>query len=246
MASPHPRPRVRWLRWAILAGAVIVVAGVAGPFVYIHLLSGQAPEQLSLKPSATPSGGPVAPGSPGTQAAGTATVAGTWTVARGSEVEYRVKEVLLGQSQTAVGVGHSVTGRLVISKTTVTAATFRVPMATIKSDKSGRDAQFDGRIMDVATYPYGTFTLTRPIALAPLPPAGTVRVYTAHGNLELHGQTRAVTFGLQAQRGPDDIKVAGQINVPFAEWGISNPSFGSFVTTQDHGLLEFLLVLARG
>jgi hypothetical protein len=31
--------------------------------------------------------------------------------------------------------------------------------------------------------------------------------------------------------------------VPFAEWGISNPSFAGFVTTQDHGLLEFLLVL---
>ncbi|HLH58797.1 MAG TPA: YceI family protein, partial [Streptosporangiaceae bacterium] len=194
----------------------------------------------------TPSARPGAAGSAGAQAASGASVAGTWTIGSGSEVEYRVKEVLLGQGQTAVGVGHSVTGRLVISGTTVTAATFTVPMATIKSDKSERDAQFDGRIMDVAAYPDGTFALTRPIALAPLPRVGTVRDYTAHGNLELHGQTRAVTFSLQAQRGADDITVAGQINVPFAEWGISNPSFGSFVTTQNHGLLEFLLVLGRG
>jgi polyisoprenoid-binding protein YceI len=33
-------------------------------------------------------------------------------------------------------------------------------MDTIHSDKSERDAQFDGRIMDVAQYPTGTFTLT--------------------------------------------------------------------------------------
>src|SRR5579875_3043202 len=75
---------------------------------------------------------------------------------------------------------------------------------------------------------------------------GGGRDYTAHGHLELHGQTRAVTFSRQAQRGADDITVAGQIDAPFAEWDISHPSFGSFVTTQNHGLLEFLLVLCRG
>jgi polyisoprenoid-binding protein YceI len=242
MASSRPRRHVRWARWIIVAAAVVVVAGVAGPFIYIHLLSGKAPAQLSLKPPATRSGSPA---SSGAQTATNATVAGTWKVGSGSEVEYRVKEVLLGQSQTAVGISHSVTGRLVISKTTVTAASFSVPMATIKSDKSERDAQFDGRIMDVAAYPTGTFTLTTPISLAPLPAAGTVRTYTAHGNLELHGQTHAVTFTLQAQRSASDLRVAGQINVPFSEWGISNPSFGSFVTTQNHGLLEFLLSFGR-
>ena len=45
-------------------------------------------------------------------------------------------------------------------------ASFSVPMDTIHSDKSQRDAQFDGRIMDVAQYPTGTFTLTSPIDLA--------------------------------------------------------------------------------
>jgi hypothetical protein len=29
--------------------------------------------------------------------------------------------------------------------------------------------------------------------------------------------------------------------VTFADYGIGNPSFGSFVTTENHGVLEFLL-----
>jgi polyisoprenoid-binding protein YceI len=227
-----------------VAVAVIIVAGIAGPFVYIHLLSSKAPAQLSLNPTATASASATA-ATPSAQAAGSSALSGAYTVGSGSEVQYRVKEVLLGQSQTAVGVSHSVTGKLVISGTTATAATFSVPMQTIKSDKSQRDAQFDGRIMDVASYPTGTFTLTKPISLAPLPATGTVRTYTATGLLALHGQSHSVTFALQAERTGTGIKVAGQINVPFAEWGISNPSFGSFVTTQDHGLLEFLLVLGH-
>jgi polyisoprenoid-binding protein YceI len=222
---------------------VIIVAGVAGPFIYIHLLSSKAPAQLSLQPTATPASAS-AGATPAAQAAGSASVNGTWAVGGGSEVQYRVKEVLVGQSQTAVGTSHSVTGRLVISGTIATAATFSVPMQTIHSDRSQRDAQFDGRIMDVASLPTGSFTLTKPISLAPLPAGGAVRTYTATGLLSLHGQTHTVTFPLQAERTGTGIKVAGQINVPFAEWGISNPSFAGFVTTQNHGLLEFLLVFA--
>jgi polyisoprenoid-binding protein YceI len=127
----------------------------------------------------------------------------------------------------------------------VTAASFRVPMATIHSDQSQRDAQFDGRIMDVASFPVGSFTLTRPISLAPLPAAGTVRQYTATGKLTLHGHTRHVTFGLQAEQTGSKIKISGSVPVTFADYGIGNPSFGSFVTTDNHGVLEFLLSFSK-
>ena len=114
-------------------------------------------------------------------------------------------------------------------------------MATIHSDESQRDAQFDGRIMDVASYPTGTFTLTHPIALGSVPAVGTVKTYSATGNLALHGHTRPVTFTLSAERTSSGIKVQGSIPIKFADWDIPNPSFGSFVTTQNHGVLEFLL-----
>lgn len=43
MAVTPRRRRARWVRWLIAVAVVIVVAGVAGPYVYIHLLSRKAP-----------------------------------------------------------------------------------------------------------------------------------------------------------------------------------------------------------
>jgi polyisoprenoid-binding protein YceI len=231
-----------WLRWLIGSVIVVAVLAVAGPFIYIHFFDGSTPAPLSLPAPGTSA---TTPGSTSTAstAAAAGPVAGTWTVGSGSVVGYRVDEVLLGQSATAVGRSTSVSGHLVINGTTVTAATFGVPMDTIHSDKSQRDAQFDGRIMDVAAYPTGTFTLTAPISLAPLPAAGAITSYTAHGNLTLHGTTRAVTFTLTAERKGAQIEVVGHIPVIFADYNIANPSFAGFVTTQNHGQLEFLLVL---
>jgi polyisoprenoid-binding protein YceI len=234
----------RWVRWIIGAVVVIAALAVGGPFIYIHFFNGSAPAALSLSPAPTAAGARSA-SSGGSSTTTTTAVAGTWTVGAGSTVGYRVNEVLLGQSTTAVGRSHSVTGHITVQGTTVTAATFSVPMSTVVSDKSQRNAQFDGRIMDVAAYPTGTFTLTKPIALGAVPPVGTIKSYTATGNLTLHGHTRAVTFTLNAERSAGKIDVQGSIPVLFSDWGISNPSIAGFVTTQNHGLLEFLLATRK-
>jgi polyisoprenoid-binding protein YceI len=232
---PFTRPR-HWLRWLI--GGIVVVAAlaVAGPFLYIHFFNGSTPAALTLSPSGS---------APAGSSASSAAMAGSWTVGSGSVVGYRVNEVLLGQNTTAVGRSTSVTGHLTIADSTATAASFSVTMDTIRSDKSQRDDRFNGPIMNVAKYPTGTFALTSPVDLAPLPAAGTVKTYTVHGKLTLHGTTRAVTVTLTAERTASGIKVAGQIPVLFSDYNIQNPSFAGFVTTQDHGLLEFLLVFTR-
>ncbi|HEY6277983.1 MAG TPA: YceI family protein [Streptosporangiaceae bacterium] len=234
----------RWLRWVIAGGAAVIVLAVGVPFVFFHFVEGGTPAPLSLKASSSataaassaPAGATTSPAGP---------VTGTWRVGAGSQVGYRVQEILFGQHHTAVGRSSQVTGTMVISGSEVRAASFTVPMSSIHSDSGQRDAQFDGRIMDVTAYPHGTFTLTRPISLDPLPAAGTVRAYTATGDLTLHGHTQRVTFTLTAQRTATAIKVAGSIPVTFARWGIPNPSFTGFVTTQNHGVLEFLLTLSK-
>jgi polyisoprenoid-binding protein YceI len=230
---PFPRPR-RPLRWIIGAVVVLVVLAVGGPFLYIHFFN-QAPAVLSL--SAGSSSSP--------SSASSTSLAGTWTIGSGSIVGYRVNEVLLGQNTTAVGRSAAVTGHLTVDGTSVTAATFSVPMDTIHSDKSQRDAQFDGRIMNVALYPTGTFALTSPIDLSPVPASGVIKDFTAHGDLTLHGTTKPVTFTLQAELKNGQIEVVGDIPVLFADYNVQNPSFVGFVTTQDHGTLEFLLVLTH-
>jgi polyisoprenoid-binding protein YceI len=238
----------RWLKWVIAGAAVIVVLAVGGPFVYIHFIEGSAPAPLRLSTprTITPGSGPSA--TAGTSAgagSGAGSVSGTWQVGTGSVVGYRVNEILVGQKNIAVGRTRSVTGRMIIKGSTVSTATFTVKMATIHSDESERDVQFDGRIMDVAAYPDGVFTLTRPISLAPLPAGGVIKTYTATGKLTLHGHTRPVTFALSAERTGTEIRISGSIPVKFANWDIPNPSFGSFVTTQNHGILEFLLTFTK-
>jgi polyisoprenoid-binding protein YceI len=233
------RGRRRWLRWVIAGAVVIVVLAVAGPFIFFHFVEGNGPAPLSLQASATPSSGQSA--SAVSTTGGAAPLAGSWQVGSGSQVGYRVQEILMGQHHTAVGRSSSVTGQMVIKGTTVRTASFTVKMATIHTDSAQRDAQFDGRIMDVATYPTGTFALTKPIDLAPAPAAGTIKTYAATGKLTLHGRGVLVTFPLKAERTPAGIEVQGSIPVLFSKWGIPNPSFTGFVTTQNHGVMEFLL-----
>lgn len=242
MARLRPRRLVLWLAGAAVA---VVAAVVGGAFIYIHFISGPAPAPLSLKAghSAAPSPTVATQTVP---AAGPGTLAGSWRVGSGSVVGYRVNEVLAGQNNVAVGRTSSITGSMLISGTTVKSAQFTVQMAAIHSDESQRDAQFNGRIMDTSSFPTGALRLTAPIQLAPLPAAGVVRTYHASGQLTLRGQTRPVTFAVQAERTSNGLEVSGSIPITFADWGIANPSFPPFVTTQNHGELEFLVKFRAG
>ena len=216
-----------------------VVVAVGGPFVYFRFVEGRAPRPLRLSDAPTTSA------AAGRKGARRAALAGEWTVASGSVVRYRVEETLLGQHNTAVGTTHRVAGRLTITGTTVTRAAFTVQMATFTSnDPTGRrDGQFRGRIMDVADFPTATFTLTRPIALAPVPADGVARRYPASGRLQMHGTTRTVTLALRARRSGGSIAVLGSLPVRFSDFGIANPSGGP-ASVGDRGTLEVLLVLA--
>jgi polyisoprenoid-binding protein YceI len=236
-----PRSLMGWLWTAVAAVVVVALLAVGGSFVFTHFIEGKAPPPLSLGPTGSANPAPSATStSPGSSA-----LAGTWTVSKGARAGYRVQEILFGQQHTAVGRTGSVNGHIKIQGTTVTAGTFTAQMGTVKSDQARRDAQFRGRIMDTSTYPTSTFTLTHTISLAPVQASGTAKAYTIQGNLTLRGKTRPVTFQLTAERGAGTIKLAGSIPIVFANWDIPNPSFAGLVTTQNHGTLEFLLILSR-
>ena len=124
----------------------------------------------------------------------TAAVDGVWHVTSGSQAGYRVQETLFGQSHTAVGRTHAVTGSLTISATSVTTAQLSVDLTKVTSDESLHDEQFQGRIMDTAMYPTATFALTQPIDLGSVPAEGVEITEQATGTLSMHGVTRAVGF----------------------------------------------------
>jgi polyisoprenoid-binding protein YceI len=239
-----------WVAGAIAALAILIMGGT---WAYIHIFSPDpapafsldstdttAPASTTTVPSATDSGASA------TTATTNSTVrAGTYEIASGSQAGYRVKEVLFGQSTTAVGRTDDVTGSVTLDGSTVSAADFSVDLTSVHSDKGQRDNQFQTRIMDTAQFPTATFKLTQPIDLGSTPADGKQVTAKATGDLTLHGTTRSVTFDVLAEKDRSTIKVVSQIPIVFGDFGIPNPSIGP-ASTEDHGVLEVSLVLSPG
>ena len=230
---------VRRTRWLLIVPAALIVLAVGGSWLYLNVIQDDPPERLRLESSATATTTPAT-----TDPSSSTTVDGTWEPTSGSQLGYRVKEILFGQSATAVGRTGDVTGKLVISGSSVSSGSFTADMTTVSSDQSRRDNQFRGRIMDVESHPTATFALTEPIDLGSVPAVGATINATAKGNLTLRGTTKPVTVTVHARLSAGKIQITGSIPVVFADYDIPNPSFGP-ADTEDHGEVEFLLVLAK-
>ena len=257
-----------WKKIAIAVAALVVLV-LGGSFIYAKVINkadpkfGQSDVNAKLD-AATTTVGSVSTATVGTSttvapvvstpavtapqssavAAETSTtgIDGTWNIKEGSEVGYRVDESINGFDTTANGRTQSITGSMVAAGTTINEGQFTVDMATFSSDEGRRDAQFNGRVMDVSTFPTSTFVLTAPIDFGSIPSDGGTVNTTATGDLTLRGTTKSVTFDVQGTFKNSLIGVLGQIPVVFADWNIPNPSTGT-ITTEDNGILEFVLVL---
>jgi polyisoprenoid-binding protein YceI len=234
----------KWLPW-LLGGVVAVVVVVVGGRFVIHVIEGGSKPPLALSTVTTT---PAAAGGTSSTLAGSSdassgsgsTLDGMWNIGNGSQAGYRVQESLFGQSNTAVGRTSAITGNLTLSGTTVTAETVTVDLTKVSSDRSQRDDQFQGRIMNTSQFPTAKFVLTKPISLASLPAVGVQVSASATGDLTLHGVTKSVTFPVTAQRTTSAIQVQGSIPITFADWNINNPSGGP-ASVGTSGSLEFLL-----
>jgi polyisoprenoid-binding protein YceI len=226
--------RTRTIVIAVVAAVVLVT--VVGPFVYINFIKDDPAPRLSLDDVPTTTTG----GSDGAASG----IEGTWTVADGSIVGYRIDETLFGQDSEAVGRSEGVTGEVTIDGSAVTEATFEVDMATFESGESRRDSQFENRIMEVGEFPTATFELTDPIELGSVPEEGEEVTATATGELTLHGVTREVTIDLTARLDGATFAVDGTTTVTFSDYGIDDPSGGP-ASVGDDGELEVLLVFGR-
>jgi polyisoprenoid-binding protein YceI len=233
-------------KWIIGGVAVIVLLIVGGTRIYIVFFNGNQPAKLALSTSAasSPATATATTTAAASAAGATGDVSGQWTVGANSVVGYRVKEILFGQSTSAVGRTSDVTGELTVAGTSVTSAKFTADMTTVKSDKSQRDGQFRGRIMDVASNPTATFVETAPIAVPAAALTGAQFTSKATGDLTLHGKTKSVTFDLSGKKSGDVFEVTAQIPIHFADFGIPNPTAGP-ATVGDDGTLEVLLKLTH-
>lgn len=251
--APAARSWTRFVKWVVL-GVVGLVALVYGAIFFYANVINDSPDALdegdlgaALVDDTVPDTATDATADSTTSVAGQGDPAGDdgfdgeWTATGASEFGYRVDEVLAGVNTTAVGRSNEIDGSLTIDGTTATAVDVEVDVATIESDDSRRDGQFRGRVMSVDEFPTATFVLTEPIEFGSIPTGDETITASATGQLTLRGVTNDVTFDVTAQTTDGRIGVLGSIPVLFADYGIDNPS-GGIVTTEDNGLVEFVLV----
>jgi polyisoprenoid-binding protein YceI len=235
---------VRRYRWPLAIVAVVLAVAVVGPFLYINVIKDDAPERLSLDdvPAADDDSTTTTGATDGADAP--TGIEGEWVLTDGSQVGYRVKEVLFGQDTEGVGRTSEVTGSLAIDGTDVTAVDLVVDMASIESDESNRDRQFHGRIMDTTTFPEASFQLTEPIELGSVPATGEEVTVDAVGDLTLRGVTQPVTIPLTARLDGTTFAVSGTVTLDFDLFEIPDASGGP-ATVGRTGDLEVLLVFGR-
>ena len=244
-------------RWWIIALAALVAVVIAGGAVWYFVFRDDAPAEVTLERATRSldgegSGTTATSGGTGTRAAG---LDGTWNVDgtigsftdfSSSFAGFRVEEQLVGiGAKTAVGRTPNVTGTMTITGTTVPNASFEVDMTTLTTDDGRRDNAIRTQAIETSRFPKATFVLTQPIALGSLPAEGQQIEVDAIGSLTLHGVTKTVTIPLQAQRKDNVIAVVGSLEVPFADYSISQPRAAAVLSVEDKGTIELQLFFTR-
>lgn len=243
---------------ALAAIAAVVVLG--GFFTVQQFLAGDDVARLTLAPVATASSGSTsseptasADASDGT-GGGTATaaeLAGTWTLADGSVVGYRVREQLGGISALtdAVGRTSAVTGTATLTADgatlIVTEASFEADLSQLESDDSRRDNRIRTIGLQSDQFPTATFVLAEPIDVPAEALTGATVDITLTGDLTIHGVTQRVSVPGQARLNGDVIEVVGSLTFPFSDFGMTPPDVAGFVQVEDDATLELLISLAR-
>jgi polyisoprenoid-binding protein YceI len=247
-------------RPALLAVVIVLLLAIGGgAAAWAVFLRGDDIAPLALPStgpagSSSPTSNPSSAASPPPASAGTVAAGdlpGTWTIAPESVVGYRVRERLASFSadSDAVGRTSAITGSATItgggSALTVSEASFAVDMTSLESDRRMRDNRLRNDGIQTDQFPTSTFVLTAPIALPASPLTAPFDV-TLHGDLTLHGVTKAVDIPAKAQLNGAVIQVQGALEFPFSDFGINAPNIAGFVSVEDHGTLEFLVNLAKG
>jgi polyisoprenoid-binding protein YceI len=221
----------------LVAGVVVVAAAFV--LAYFTLFSSDSPSKLTLETKGS------------TAAAPTGDVAGTWTVADGSVAGYRVREKLaqLPAPSDAVGRTGAVTGQVTIADRggaySASNATFTVDVSQLKSDKNQRDNKIHSIGLETDKYPQATFAAAGPITIPADAVNGKLVTVQVDGDLMLHGQTKRVSIPLQVQRDAGQIKLAGNYQFAWSDFGMSAPSVQPFVSVTGNPTLEFELHLSK-
>ncbi len=234
----------------LAAAAVVIVAGLAGGYIYFFSGLRTSPSALTLA-SPAPTTSASAAASPTASSGG----AGTWQVASGSLVGYRVKEQFVGQTSThdAIARTSGVTGSVTITQSgasyEMSGATITVQLSGLASVDSvaGYNVTNRDRIvqqsLDVSQFPTATFTASS-VLIPDAAASGQTVTLTVPGQLTIHGVTKPVMATMQLRVNGTTAQLAGSIVTDMTQFGVQAPSIG-FTNVQTGVTIEFSLNLSK-
>jgi polyisoprenoid-binding protein YceI len=220
-------------------GGVAVVAAFL--LIYFTILSNDSPEEFSLERGSTNNTAAAPPAGE---------LVGTWTVA-GGEAGYRVREKLasLPAQSDAVGRTNAVTGQVTIAEEggayRAKNANFTVDVSQLKSNESRRDNKIRTIGLETDKYPQATFATAGPIDIPQDAVDGKVMTVEAEGDMTLHGVTKKVSIPLQVQRNGNQIRIVGNYDFSWSDFGMTAPSVPPFVSVTGNPKLEFDVTMSK-
>jgi len=229
------------LKYSLLSIASVAVVA-AGLFVYFGILSHDSPAEFSLKKGSTENTATAPPAGE---------LAGTWSVAGGSQAGYRVREKLasLPAPSDAVGRTTAVTGQVTISEQSgayrATSAKFTVDVSQLQSNESKRDNKIRTIGLETNKYPQATFAAAGPIDIPGDAVDGNVATVQADGDMTIHGVTKKVRIPLQVQRNANQIRIVGNYDFSWDDFGMTAPSLPPFVSVTGSPKLEFDVTMSK-
>ena len=135
---------------------------------------------------------------------------------------------------------------LTLDGTSITAVDVTADLTRLTSDDDRRDGQVQRQAIQTGQYPTSTFKLSAPIELGSVPADGQTIDATATGELTLHGVTKTVQVPIQARLSGDVVTVTGSVEIPFADYGIQQPTSFLVLSIEDHGIIELQLHFRHG
>lgn len=194
-------------------------------------------------------------GTPTTSATGdvTPTTAATdgqvWTIVQGeSEADYYVGETLasIGVPSTANGKTEDISGTFYLTADglaldTSQTSSFTVDVSTLQSDEDRRDNRVRDAL-ETGTYPTATFVAESIDGVPATVEDGQTYEFTLTGTLTLHGVERTVTWAVEATRQQNVISAIATLDFQFADYDITPPDIGGFVSVEDGGTLQAVII----
>jgi polyisoprenoid-binding protein YceI len=223
-----------------LLGIVGVLVVAAGLFVYLGVLSNDSPAEFSLEKGSTENTAAAPP---------TGELAGTWKVS-GGQAGYRVREKLasLPAPSDAVGRTTAVTGGVTIENDgayKARDASFTVDVSQLQSNESRRDNKIRSIGLETDRYPQATFVAAGPLDIPADAIDGKVVTVQAEGDMTIHGVKKTVSIPLQVQRNGTQIRIVGNYDFAWDDFGMTAPSLPPFVSVTGNPKLEFDVTLQK-